>query len=120
ASGVGIVLRQNVQELARVASGDNPCWVVLSQVRAPGNFGTLVRTSAAIGALVSSCSETASTRSSRWLFAPVWARTSDKPLHVPAWKSCADGAISINCWWLAHHLTVLCRMIRWATPGRRC
>jgi len=50
ASGVGAVLRQNVQDLARVAPDDGPCWVVLSQVRAPGNFGTLVRTSAAIGA----------------------------------------------------------------------
>ena len=50
ASGVGVVLRQNLQALARVAPGDGPCWVVLSQVRAPGNFGTLVRTSAAIGA----------------------------------------------------------------------
>jgi TrmH family RNA methyltransferase len=50
ASGVGVVLRQNLQDLARVAPDDGPCWVVLSQVRAPGNFGTLVRTSAAIGA----------------------------------------------------------------------
>ena len=50
ASGVGAVLRQNVHNLAHVAPGDAPCWVVLSQVRAPGNFGTLVRTSAAIGA----------------------------------------------------------------------
>jgi RNA methyltransferase, TrmH family len=50
ASGVGAVLRQNVQDLAHVAPGDGPCWVVLSQVQAPGNFGTLVRTSAAIGA----------------------------------------------------------------------
>jgi len=49
ASGVGAVLRQNVHDLARVAPGDGPCWVVLSQVRAHGNFGTLVRTSAAIG-----------------------------------------------------------------------
>jgi TrmH family RNA methyltransferase len=33
-SGVGAVLRQNVQDLAHVAPGDAPCWVVLNQVRA--------------------------------------------------------------------------------------
>jgi TrmH family RNA methyltransferase len=49
-SGVGAILRQQVPDLQHVVPGDAPCWVVLTQVRAPGNFGTLVRTSAAIGA----------------------------------------------------------------------
>ncbi|MFL5801631.1 MAG: TrmH family RNA methyltransferase [Roseiflexaceae bacterium] len=50
ASGVGAILRQRVHELDRVAPGSHVCWVALSNVRSPGNFGTLVRTSAAIGA----------------------------------------------------------------------
>jgi TrmH family RNA methyltransferase len=49
ASGVGAVLRQNIQDLPHVTPGDSPCWIALNQVRAPGNVGTLVRTSAAIG-----------------------------------------------------------------------
>jgi RNA methyltransferase, TrmH family len=50
ASGVGAILRQHILDLQHVPPGDTPCWVVLTHVRAPGNFGTLVRTSAAIGA----------------------------------------------------------------------
>ena len=50
ASGVGAILRQRVHELDRVTPGSHICWVALSHVRSPGNFGTLVRTSAAIGA----------------------------------------------------------------------
>ena len=50
ASGVGAILRQHIRDLRHLMPGDHPCWVVLNQVRAPGNFGTLVRTSAAIGA----------------------------------------------------------------------
>src|SRR5262249_29360539 len=49
ASGVGAVLHQNIQKLPHIRPGDSSCWIVLNQVRAPGNFGTLVRTSAAIG-----------------------------------------------------------------------
>ena len=50
AAGVAAVLRQRIDSLATVAPGTSPCWVVLSQVRAPGNLGTLVRTAAAVGA----------------------------------------------------------------------
>jgi len=50
ASGVGAILRQHIRDLQHVTPGNGPCWVVLNHVRAPGNFGTLVRTSAAIGA----------------------------------------------------------------------
>lgn len=50
ASGVGAVLRQRIQSLAQVAPGDHPCWVALTHVRSPGNLGTLMRTSAAVGA----------------------------------------------------------------------
>lgn len=49
ASGVGAILYQPIQELPHVTPGDHPCWVALGQVRSPGNFGTLIRTSAAIG-----------------------------------------------------------------------
>ena len=50
ASGVAAVVRQQVRDLAHVAPGDGPCWVVLTHVRTPGNLGTLVRTAAAVGA----------------------------------------------------------------------
>lgn len=50
ASGVGVILRQHILDIQRVTPGDYPCWIVLDQVRTPGNFGTLIRTSAAVGA----------------------------------------------------------------------
>ena len=50
ASGVGAILRQRVQKLEQVKHGDHLCWTALSHVRSPGNFGTLIRTSAATGA----------------------------------------------------------------------
>lgn len=50
ASGIGAVLRQNIQDLHHVSPGDRPCWVVLGHARALGNVGTLVRTAAAVGA----------------------------------------------------------------------
>jgi TrmH family RNA methyltransferase len=50
ASGVGAVLRQRIQRIQQVAPGEHPCWVALTHVRAPGNLGTLLRTSAAVGA----------------------------------------------------------------------
>jgi RNA methyltransferase, TrmH family len=49
ASGVGVILRQNTLKIKQVTPGKQPCWVVLNQVRLPGNFGTLIRTCAAIG-----------------------------------------------------------------------
>ncbi|HEX2915617.1 MAG TPA: RNA methyltransferase, partial [Chloroflexia bacterium] len=50
ASGVGVILRQHILKLEEVAPGKYPCWIALDRVRAPGNFGTLVRSSAAVGA----------------------------------------------------------------------
>ncbi|CAG0945364.1 23S rRNA (uridine(2479)-2'-O)-methyltransferase [Anaerolineae bacterium] len=50
ASGIGVILHQRIHRLERVKPGDFICWTVLSHVRSPGNFGTLMRTSAAIGA----------------------------------------------------------------------
>jgi len=50
ASGVAAVLRQRVQSLDQIKLADRGCWTALSHVRSPGNFGTLLRTSAATGA----------------------------------------------------------------------
>ena len=50
ASGVGAILRQRVQRLEQIKPDEHQCWTALSHVRSPGNFGTLVRTSAATGA----------------------------------------------------------------------
>lgn len=50
ASGVAAILRQRVQTLDQVKLTDRECWTALSHVRSLGNFGTLLRTSAATGA----------------------------------------------------------------------
>ena len=50
ASGVAAILRQRIQILDQIQPDQFACWTVLSQVRSLGNFGTLLRTSAASGA----------------------------------------------------------------------
>jgi RNA methyltransferase, TrmH family len=50
ASGIAAILHQRVQTLEQIQPDRFPCWTVLSHVQSPGNFGTLLRTSAAIGA----------------------------------------------------------------------
>ncbi len=50
ASGVAAILRQRILRLDQINLTDNPSWTVLSNVRSPGNLGTLMRTSAATGA----------------------------------------------------------------------
>jgi TrmH family RNA methyltransferase len=49
ASGIGAIHRQHLRSLAGMALR-RQLWTAMSEVRAPGNFGTLVRTSAATGA----------------------------------------------------------------------
>jgi TrmH family RNA methyltransferase len=50
ASGVAAILRQRVHRLDQVQVTDQACWTALSHVRSLGNFGMLMRTSAAVGA----------------------------------------------------------------------
>ena len=49
ASGIAAIVRQHWSELERAAPGDGLCWVALETVRSPGNFGSLIRTSDAVG-----------------------------------------------------------------------
>ena len=49
ASGVAAILHQRIQTLEQIQPDRFSCWTVLSQVQSLGNFGTLLRTSAAIG-----------------------------------------------------------------------
>ena len=49
ASGVGAVLRHPWQPLHHVQPRSGTCWVALTRVRSPGNLGSLIRTSAAVG-----------------------------------------------------------------------
>ena len=50
ASGVAAILHQRVKTLEQVELNRFACWTVLSQVQSLGNFGSLLRTSSAIGA----------------------------------------------------------------------
>lgn len=50
ASGVAAIFRQHIQKLDQIKPTENVCWTVLSYIRSLGNFGTLLRTSTAIGA----------------------------------------------------------------------
>lgn len=50
ASGIAAIFRQNVLSLEQIKSGEHICWTALSRIRSLGNLGTLIRTSAAIGA----------------------------------------------------------------------
>ncbi|QDT65871.1 TrmH family RNA methyltransferase [Calycomorphotria hydatis] len=49
ASGVAAVVKQPLISLSQAEVADSFIWLVLSSVRSPGNLGTLLRTSAAIG-----------------------------------------------------------------------
>ncbi len=49
ASGIAAILRQHWSSLERVMPSDGLCWVALEAVRSPGNFGSLIRTSEAVG-----------------------------------------------------------------------
>ncbi len=50
ASGVSAIFHQHVQKLDQIKPNEHICWTVLGHIRSLGNFGTLLRTSAAIGA----------------------------------------------------------------------
>ena len=50
ASGIAAILHQRIQTLEKIRPHQFSCWTVLSHVQSLGNFGTLLRTSAAIGA----------------------------------------------------------------------
>lgn len=50
ASGIAAILHQQIQKLEEIQPDQSSCWTVLGDVRSLGNFGTLLRTSAAIGA----------------------------------------------------------------------
>ena len=50
ASGVAAILHQRIKTIEQVRPDQFSCWTVLGQVQSLGNFGSLLRTSAAIGA----------------------------------------------------------------------
>ena len=49
ASGIAAVVRQHWTGLERANPADGLCWVALETVRSPGNFGSLIRSSDAVG-----------------------------------------------------------------------
>ncbi len=50
ASGIAAIFRQLILKLGEVKPGDSICWTAISDIRSLDNFGTLIRTSAAVGA----------------------------------------------------------------------
>ncbi|HKV38386.1 MAG TPA: RNA methyltransferase [Blastocatellia bacterium] len=50
ASGIAAIVQHRIRNLIEIEPEDCQCWTALSRVRSPGNFGTLIRTSAATGA----------------------------------------------------------------------
>ena len=50
ASGIAAIFRQNILSLDQIKPDEHICWTALSHIRSLGNLGTLIRTSAAIGA----------------------------------------------------------------------
>ena len=50
ASGIAAILHQRIQTIEQIQPYRFPCWTVLGHVQSLGNLGTLLRTSAAIGA----------------------------------------------------------------------
>jgi RNA methyltransferase, TrmH family len=50
ASGIAAILHQHIQAVEEIQPDQFSCWTVLSHVQSLGNFGTLLRTSAASGA----------------------------------------------------------------------
>lgn len=47
--GIGAVVKQRWNRLADLKPGDELCWIAHSLVRSPGNLGTILRTSEAVG-----------------------------------------------------------------------
>ena len=47
--GIGALVRQRWDRLESVTPGGNLCWIVHDVVQAPGNLGTILRTSEAVG-----------------------------------------------------------------------
>lgn len=50
ASGIATIFRQHTQKLNQINLNQHFCWTALNSIRSLGNLGTLIRTSAAIGA----------------------------------------------------------------------
>lgn len=50
ASGIAAIYRQHIKPLSQLNPDNHLCWTVLSEIRSNGNLGTLIRTSAAVGA----------------------------------------------------------------------
>ena len=49
ASGIAAIVKQRWTKLHQIKSQAGLCWIALEKVRSPGNLGTLIRTSEAIG-----------------------------------------------------------------------
>ena len=49
ASGIGAIARQQWSPLSRADAARGLCWLVIEQIRSPGNLGTILRTAEACG-----------------------------------------------------------------------
>jgi TrmH family RNA methyltransferase len=97
--GLGAVVRQRWQPLARIQPGREGCWVALDAIQYPGNLGTILRTCEATGAdgaiLLGATSDPYDPESVRAsvgaVFALELARAS--PAEFAAWKRARGIAI---------------------------
>ncbi|MEM7335754.1 MAG: RNA methyltransferase [Chloroflexota bacterium] len=49
ASGIGAIVQERWTPLQKASPTEGLCWIILSKIQSSGNFGTLIRTSEAIG-----------------------------------------------------------------------
>jgi TrmH family RNA methyltransferase len=49
AQGIGAIVRQRWESLGRIKPGNELCWIVHDLIHSPGNLGTILRTSDAVG-----------------------------------------------------------------------
>ncbi|MCZ6836407.1 MAG: hypothetical protein O7G85_11590 [Planctomycetota bacterium] len=91
ASGIAAIVHQPWRTLADCSPSHGICWLALERVRSPGNLGTVLRTSSAIGAAGVICLGDAIDP-----FEPAWGLISDKHSFDAIMPRFAPGSVTIK------------------------